>query len=104
MADLPIVQFVERPSIIDLGWGHPDPALLPTAVIGRACATALARFGADALQYGYCGGPGPLLKWLIARIGEHEGREPSPEEIMVTGGASSGLELVLSALTKPGDT
>ena len=29
MPPLRIVQFVPRPGIIDVGWGHPDPELLP---------------------------------------------------------------------------
>jgi len=26
---VPLVQFVNRPGIIDLAWGHPNPDLLP---------------------------------------------------------------------------
>lgn len=102
--ELPILQFVERPSIIDLGWGHPDPVLLPVEAIQRGCSNALDRYGDDALQYGYAAGPGPLLEWLTARIAEREGRTPAPDEVITTGGASSGLALVLTALTQPGDT
>src|SRR5437870_664332 len=31
-----IVQLTLRPGVIDLGWGHPDPGLLPTGAIGEA--------------------------------------------------------------------
>ena len=37
----PIVQLTRRPGVIDLGWGHPDPALLPVAALRRAAAEAL---------------------------------------------------------------
>ena len=47
-----IVQLTLRPGVIDLGWGHPDPALLPTAQIREAAAAALERFGPEALAYG----------------------------------------------------
>jgi DNA-binding transcriptional MocR family regulator len=104
MSRLPNIQFVSRPRIIDLGWGHPDPDLLPTALISRAYSAAIARHGADALQYGYCSGPGSLLEWLVARIGEQEGRKPADDEIMITAGASCGLDLILKALARPGDS
>lgn len=101
---LPIGQRVVQPGIIDLGWGHPDPALLPVQEMRRACDAALARFGAAALEYGSVAGPGPLLEWLIDRIGRDEGRSPSPDELLITSGISGGLDLVLSALTRPNDT
>ncbi len=104
MSRLPIGQRVDQPGIIDLGWGHPDPDLLPVDEIRRAYDGALSRFGAQALEYGHIAGPGPLLEWLIDRIGRHEGRSPSPDELLITSGISGGLDLVLSALTRPTDT
>lgn len=29
----PLIQFVERPGITDLAWGHPDPDLVPVAAL-----------------------------------------------------------------------
>ena len=104
MAALPLVQIVHRPSIIDLGWGHPDPALLPVDAIRRACASALERFGPDALQYGHVAGPGPLLEWLITRIAQSEGHAPASDEVMITGGNSSALECIVTMCTLPNDT
>ena len=104
MSPLPIGQRVDQPGIIDLGWGHPDPALLPFQEVRQAFDAALSRFGAQALEYGQVAGPGPLLEWLIDRIERDEGRRPSPDEILITSGISGGLDLVLSALTRPTDT
>jgi len=104
VSHLPIGQRVDQPGIIDLGWGHPDPALLPVGEVRRAFDAALSRFGARALEYGQVAGPGPLLEWLIDRIERDEGRRPSPDEILITSGISGGLDLVLSALTRPTDT
>jgi hypothetical protein len=42
---LPNVQIVHR-RVIDLGWGHPDPALLPVAGLRLAATEALDRYGA----------------------------------------------------------
>lgn len=102
-ASLPIVQIVHRPGVIDLGWGHPDPALLPVAGLRRAAGEALDRYGAEALAYGSERGPGPLLRWLIAQIGAQEGRAPAADEILVTGGISHALDQVCTLLTRPGD-
>ena len=99
----PILQIVERPGIIELGWGHPDPALLPVAALRRAGAAALDQFGSDAIQYGHPAGPGPLLEWLLERIGWQEGRAPALDEIMTTGGISWGLDQLLTSLFVPGE-
>jgi 2-aminoadipate transaminase len=100
----PVLQLFERPGIIELTWGHPDPALLPVAALRRAAAAALDQFGSDAMQYGHPAGPGPLLEWLAERIGRQEGRAPALDEIMTTGGISLGLDQLLTALIVPGDT
>lgn len=103
-ATLPIVQIVHQPGVIDLGWGHPDPALLPVEGLRRAAGAALDRYGAAALAYGSERGPGPLLRWLIDYIGEREGRTPHADEIIITGGVSHALDQVCTLLTRPGDT
>jgi 2-aminoadipate transaminase len=100
----PVLQLFERPGIIELTWGHPDPALLPVAALRRAGQAALDRFGSDAMQYGHPAGPGPLLEWLAERIGRQEGRAPALDEIMTTGGTSLGLDQLLTSLVVPGDT
>jgi len=100
----PILQLFQRPGMIELSWGHPDPAFLPVAALSRAGAAALDQFGADAMQYGHPAGPGPLLDWLAERIGRQEGRIPAADEIMTTGGISLGLDQLLTSLLVPGDT
>ncbi len=103
MPELPIIQLTLREGILDLGWGHPDGALLPVEAMRRAAARALEHYGADTLAYGDAHGPGPLRAWLVARIAAREGRAPDPSELMITGGASQGLDLVCALLTRPGD-
>lgn len=94
----PIIQYVERPGILDLGWGHPNPSLLPTEQWREATDATLAEYGWRALTYGNASGPGPLLEWLATR---DAGCRTS--EIFVTGGASHGLALACAVLTEPGD-
>lgn len=103
-ATLPITQLELRPGIIELVWGHPAQALLPVAAMARAASAALQRYGSAALTYGYMAGPGPLIDWLCAKIGETEGHQPTPDEILITAGNSQALDQILTLCTEPGDT
>lgn len=98
-----LIQFVDRPGILDLAWGHPDPALLPTGAWAEASAATLRRHGWQALTYGWAAGPAPLIEWLCDRLGVIDGRRPVEDEIVVTAGASAALHLVTSLLTRPGE-
>jgi 2-aminoadipate transaminase len=100
---LPLVQFFTRPGIIDLAWGHPDPELLPVEGLRQAAVRVFDRYGADALNYGYAAGPGPLISWLGYRIGEVDARAAKPDELVITGGSSQALDQVATLFTKPGD-
>lgn len=97
------IQYVERPGIIDLGWGHPDPDSLPTQEWAEASAAALRRYGWTALTYGAGAGPGPLIEWLCERMAATDAARPEPGEVFVTAGASQGLDLVAGVLAGPGD-
>jgi DNA-binding transcriptional MocR family regulator len=104
MTDLfPNAQMTFRPGIIDLGWGHPSPALLPVAELRRAATSMLGHDGVAALTYGAEQGAAPLLAWLRERIGRTEGRAPAPDEITTTGGNSDGLDQICALWTQPGD-
>jgi DNA-binding transcriptional MocR family regulator len=104
MNDLfPTTQLVRRPGIIELGWGHPDAALLPVAEMRGAAMAALDRAGAAALTYGADQGAGPLLAWLRERIARTEGRAPAPDEIVITGGVSDALDQLCTLYTRPSD-
>jgi 2-aminoadipate transaminase len=91
------LQFVPRPGILDLGWGHPRPELLPVEPWLAAQRASAATFGWQALTYGYAAGPAPLIEWLAARTAS------APEQCFVTAGASHALDLVAGLLTEPRD-
>jgi 2-aminoadipate transaminase len=97
-------QMSQRPGMIELGLGHPDPALLPLDAIHAAATAAFERFGANALNYGFDRGPGPLGDFLTERIATREGRRPEAGQLMVTGGTSHGLDHLLTLMAEPGDT
>ena len=94
---MPIVQFEDRP-LLDLGWGHPRPDLLPGDGWARAGGRALSAYGWQALTYGHPAGPAPLVEWLCERTGDTR-----PGQVFVTAGASHGLALAAEVLTRPGD-
>lgn len=96
-------QIVLRPGMIELQWGHPDPALLPVEAVREATLAALAEFGPIPLAYGASRGAGPLLAWLCERIARAEGRRVAPEEIVLTAGNSWALDQVCTLCTEPGD-
>ncbi len=97
-------QMAQRPGMIELGLGHPDPALLPLDDIRAAAGAAFDRFGPHTLNYGFGRGPGPLCEYLRERIAAREGKRPEAGQIMIVGGMSHGLDHLLTALAEPGDT
>ena len=100
---LPVMQFRDRPGVIDLAWGHPGADLLPVELLRDAFGRAIERYGPQALSYGADPGPGPFLDWLATGLASVDGRAPLASELLVTAGASHALDLVCGLLAEPGD-
>ncbi len=98
-----LIQYRHGRGILDLGWGHPDPDLLPVAAWSRAWAGAARRWGSRLLTYGYGRGPLPFREWLGERLGAVDGVPVHPDDVVVTAGASHALDLLATAHTRPGD-
>ncbi len=94
---LPDIQFVQRPGIIEFGWGHLAADLLPRTELLRAATWTLTHDAPTALTYGFAQGPGRLLALLAARLAVPE------TELMITGGTSQALDMLCKQLTQPGD-
>jgi 2-aminoadipate transaminase len=92
----PIIQFTERPGILDLGCGHPNPGLLPVEPWLAAAEASARQYGWQALTYGALAGPGPLIDWLSGHL--------DTTNFFITSGASHALALITGLLAKPGDT
>ena len=103
MTDLPNVQLFLRPNIIEFGWGHPNPALLPANDLRGAAEIALREDGATTLAYGAEQGPGRLIELLCEHLGRIDGVTPTPEQVVVTGGISQAIDLLCTLTTQPGD-
>lgn len=100
---LPDIQLALRPGIIEMGWGHPDPSLLPVTDIARAAGQALQHDSWAALAYGAEPGPGRLRRPLAAWLSQREAVSIDPDQLFITGGISQGLDLLCTLLTRPGD-
>ncbi len=94
---LPDIQFIQRPGIIEFGWGHLAADLLPAAELLDAATWTLTRDPYPALTYGFAQGPGRLLALLSAQLAVSEA------ELMITGGTSQALDMLCQHLTNPGD-
>ena len=100
----------QPPGTVNLAVGHPTPSLLPHAVLAAAAESAAARLrdgnAAFPLGYGRIAGERPLTEalsaWLTARGGANEA-EVRADRLFVSGGVSHSLELLCTALTRPGD-
>lgn len=94
-----LLEITERPGIVSLAGGLPNPATFPTEAIAAATAAALAEDPVAALQYGPTEGYRPLRRW----IAERNGLAPAGEDqVLVTSGSQQALELATRALVDPG--
>lgn len=98
-----ILQTPVDPAVIDLGIGNPAPELLPLERLEAAARRFFAQGDRDPLQYGYEPGDGYLRRELAALIQELTASEADPETLLITNGASQGLDLICSLYTRPGD-
>lgn len=102
--DARLTQYQATEGVIDLAWGHPDPTLLPVQELGLAAQRAMDRYGSDILEYGTTAGSPPLIEFICARLAETDARAPDPGQVVITSGASQGLDLVATLMLSPGDT
>jgi 2-aminoadipate transaminase len=100
---LPVLQFEDRPGILDLSWGHPHAALLPAGQWAAATQQMLTSFGWQAMTYGYAAGPGPLVEWLSEHLSRLEHGASDVSQFFIAGGASHALALLSTVLASPGD-
>ena len=92
----------DDPRLVPLGTAVVSPALLPTAALSRAMASAL-RHSRDG-GVAYENPPGlPELRRQIAQRALHWGLTISENDVIVTSGATEAVHLSLLATTRPGD-
>ncbi|MCL4835119.1 MAG: PLP-dependent aminotransferase family protein [Caldilineaceae bacterium] len=106
MADfLPRSSQVNRASsVIDFGIGQPSFDLLPLELMRRATAARFAEGDTELLSYGYEQGDGRFRQALADFLTAEYATAVTPQELMITAGASQALALICTLFTKPGDT
>lgn len=97
------VQFESTVGVVDLTWGHPDPSYLPVDEVAAAAETVLRERGRQALSYGAPAGGASLRNAVAAHLAAAGEGAVDPREVLVTAGASGGIDLVLSLMARPGD-
>ncbi|MCB1139035.1 MAG: PLP-dependent aminotransferase family protein [Leptospiraceae bacterium] len=88
-----ILAFHNRPDMISLAGGLPDPDSLPVAGIARSAQYVLSRYGGIALQYGTTEGFHPLREYIASMISRN-GLKTAPEQILITSGSQQAMDLV----------
>lgn len=101
---LQIVQTQVPAGMIDLGLGNPNPDLFPIDALQRAADERLRLGDRSFLQYGIEQGDGYFRLALAEFLSRNYGSAVQPEDIFVTTGSSSGLDLLCTLFAQAGDT
>ncbi len=97
-----VLRATNDPNLLSLSVAVPDPQLLPTRAIERAMAAVLRHNSGSSARYDMV--PGCLeLRAEIARRSVASGCTFSPDDIVLTSGATEAVNLCLRAVTQPGD-
>ena len=101
---LPIIQSPIPPGVIDLGTGEPNPKLFPMELLRNAAQARLSQDDSYFLQYGAEQGDG-YFRLALSKFLERNYTAPmNPENIFITSGASSALNLLCTLFAHAGDT
>ena len=94
---------LEERKHINLHWGKPAPALLPSKNLATAAQAVLSdpSISVTSLQYGDSPGYQPLREELSLWLSSFYGTRVETDQLCVTGGASQGLATVLQVLADP---
>ena len=94
-----LLEHAQRPGMISLAGGLPDPAHFPTEELAAIAADVLRHDGRRTLQYGLTAGERDLREVIVAASGPGA----DIDEVIVTTGSQQGLELLAGVLVDPGD-
>ena len=100
-----LLKLLDRPGIVSLAGGIPDPALFPAKEAQAAYAAVLgdAALAGSALQYSVSEGYLPLRQWIVAHMGTL-GVPCHEDNIVITSGSQQALDFLGRMLLSPGDT
>lgn len=95
-----LLKLTERPDILSLAGGLPNPDTFPRERIAEAAAQLLSDTSAAALQYGPTEGYRPLREQIATRM-TARGRPTTVDEVLITTGSQQALDLLGKAMISP---
>ncbi len=98
-----ILRLAERPGVISLAGGLPDPAVFQVEETRAAMERVLGEHAPEALNYSPNPGVTALRELVAARMKEREGIRTHPDEVLVVSGGVEGIRHTLNGLCDPGD-
>ena len=99
-----ILKLAERPDVISLAGGLPDPAVFDIDRVRESMDRVLKDEGGAALNYGPNPGFTKLREWIAERMHAKENVPVTPENILVASGGVEGLNLTAMSMVDQGDT
>ncbi|MEW5993121.1 MAG: PLP-dependent aminotransferase family protein [Candidatus Zixiibacteriota bacterium] len=97
-----ILKISSQPGVISFAGGLPAPELFPLEDLKEAMAGAIAKYGANCVQYSLSRGITPLRE-LLAKRATERGAKSELDNMLITAGGQQGIELVARAFIGPGD-
>ncbi|HZK40997.1 MAG TPA: PLP-dependent aminotransferase family protein [Atribacterota bacterium] len=97
-----ILKLVQKPEVISLAGGMPDPKTFPVEDIKKITQKVLSKKSAQALQYSSTEGLPELRKCILEYLAK-DGNNGELENIIISSGSQQGLDLVGKTFLSPGD-
>jgi 2-aminoadipate transaminase len=98
-----LLKLTNRPDMISLAGGLPDPAAFPLEIVEEIVIKVLRQQGRVAMQYGPTEGLEELKAEIIKQIAKEEGIHIRSENILITTASQQGLDLMGKAFIDPSD-
>ncbi len=97
-----ILKVASQPGIISLAGGIPAPESFPLELIAELNGRVLAKYAADAFQYGLTEGFPALRAALAERLSSRD-IQTQPGDVLIASGSQGVLDAIGKALVSPGD-
>ncbi|MCE2500060.1 MAG: PLP-dependent aminotransferase family protein [Dehalococcoidia bacterium] len=92
-----------RHATYDFAVAYPDPDTLPLTGLADALRVALEREGRDLAYYPVSAGYPPLRELVAEKLQRDRQMDVSPDDIILTSGSGEAINMLIQALTNPGD-
>lgn len=99
-----VTQLEPKADEVDFGIGQPDFGLLPLDLLREGAAARLSQGDNAFLNYGYEQGDGAFRQVLAQFLQGQASYGATPQNLMITCGASQGLDMICTHFARAGDT